>query len=479
MNAFEVKPKRIRDPLHDLIEFDTSDFEQLMWRLINTQEFQRLRRIRQLGFSEFVYPGATHTRFAHSVGVFHTSRQLVGLVKRKLEAQGQQFSLDRAQVAMCAALVHDVGHGPFSHAFETATKALKAPRNHEDWSSEIIRSDTTELGCELAKYEADKNLPGFRDAVADTVVRQYPRDIYDSIVSSQFDADRLDYIRRDRLMTGTKQGNFDISWLFSNLEIRKVWLAAEGTPSVEVDMFVAARKALPAIESYVLGLFHQYEAIAFHKVTRSAECMLVALITQLGLLLNSLSKKEFTKATALGMNDPLVAFIAEILPGQKRQPHLETYLKIDDSVLWMSINLMRQERAENVQLRELADGLCKRKLYKVIDLSREFGSTRLAGAGKEIQFIEALRMRISSGSVGVTDVLIDVPKRDPYKLIDSNRPEAMKAIYIRDESGRSNFDIVEKSEVVRSLKEKRWFRVCVRNEQARQSVQQILTEMGL
>ena len=110
------RQQRIRDPVHGLIAFSASDdFEQLMWSLINACEFQRLRRIKQLGFSELVYPGATHTRFSHSVGVFHTSRQLVDLLKTTL---GDTFSQERANVAMCSALLHDLGHGPFSHALK-------------------------------------------------------------------------------------------------------------------------------------------------------------------------------------------------------------------------------------------------------------------------------------------------------------------------------------------------------------------------
>src|SRR4051812_17554068 len=107
------KPQRIRDPIHDLIEFGTSDFEQMAWSLICTPEFQRLRRIKQLGFSELVFPGATHSRFAHSIGVFHTARALAGRIKIYLGKE----DVERAETAMAAALVHDLGHGPFSHSF--------------------------------------------------------------------------------------------------------------------------------------------------------------------------------------------------------------------------------------------------------------------------------------------------------------------------------------------------------------------------
>ena len=111
--------QRIRDPLHNLVEFKGSELERALWRIIQTRPFQRLRRIKQLGFSELVYPGASHSRFAHSVGVFHTARQLTEVVRNCGER-----SESRENLALAAALVHDLGHGPFSHAFEAVGRRL-------------------------------------------------------------------------------------------------------------------------------------------------------------------------------------------------------------------------------------------------------------------------------------------------------------------------------------------------------------------
>ena len=119
---------------------------------------------------------------------------------------------------MAAALVHDLGHGPFSHAFEDAIEKLGTKKSHEDWTAEIVRGDT-EVGQKLHAFGAD-----FRNQVADLLASETPTDIYASIVSSQFDADRLDYIRRDRLMTGAQHGGFDCSWLLANLQVdRSRW----------------------------------------------------------------------------------------------------------------------------------------------------------------------------------------------------------------------------------------------------------------
>lgn len=116
-----MKIQRIRDPLHNLIEFQTDgELERVLWNVMATRPFQRLRRVKQLGFSDLVYPGASHSRFAHSVGVFHTARQLMGVVRKHGGARRE----GREQTALAAALVHDLGHGPFSHAFEKVGKRL-------------------------------------------------------------------------------------------------------------------------------------------------------------------------------------------------------------------------------------------------------------------------------------------------------------------------------------------------------------------
>ena len=119
-----AKLQRVRDPVHNLIEFDNrSQLERTLWKVIQTQPFQRLRRIRQLAFSEYVFPGATHTRFAHSLGVFHTARQLMEVIRRHISDGSRNFGEHQANVALAAALVHDVGHGMFSHSFEDVGKS--------------------------------------------------------------------------------------------------------------------------------------------------------------------------------------------------------------------------------------------------------------------------------------------------------------------------------------------------------------------
>lgn len=308
--------QRIRDPVHDLIEFDATKFDNSLWKVLDTRPFQRLRRIKQLGFSEFVFPGATHTRFAHSVGVYHTARRLMKIVERKLGSQNH-FDPDMAQVALAAALVHDVGHGPFSHAFEEVGKILdwKLAKKHELVSEALIREG------EIA--ECLKSLgSGFANDVANIIGTEKPTSIYSAVVSSQFDADRLDYLLRDRMMTGTQHSGIDFEWLMANLEVGTVPTGVDDSQTNDVETFVLGSKAVYAAEAYVLGLFQLYPTIYFHKTTRCFE----KLFSQLLLRLAHIVTDGTGGKSGLEWHHPLFAFC--------REPNnIERILALDDACI--------------------------------------------------------------------------------------------------------------------------------------------------
>jgi hypothetical protein len=446
-----TKPQRIRDPVHDLIEFSTDEFDQLAWRIINCHEFQRLRRIRQLGFSELVFPGATHTRFAHSIGVYATARKLASVIKSRL---GEAASGEREKIAMLAALIHDVGHRPFSHTFEKATRKLKIERNHEDWTAEIIRGNT-EIGREIEDTMGRE----IRSNVAEIIASEVPSDIYASIVSSQFDADRLDYVWRDRLMTGVQHGGFDASWLLANLEVEKIVLTKDSEKFAEVDGLVLHRKAFQAAEAYVLGLFHLYFTVYFHKTTRAAEVMLTAIVTRLGELIQA----EQLDTTGLGRQNALVAFLAD--------PTLDNFLRIDDSVFWTSIQTMTEAR--DPDLAELTTRLLRRKLYRAIDVGARFGTDGSAEAAR-------VGMKIANAmdahEFGPADILEDRVKRSPYNRKGDDTPEVLSQVLIRKSNGTSYMNLADASRVVDALKTRSIYRVYVRNGSVAQRVEQFLEE---
>ncbi|MCB0019062.1 MAG: HD domain-containing protein [Anaerolineales bacterium] len=459
-----VKTQRVRDPLHDLIEFDSGEFEQFLWQLVNAREFQRLRRVKQLGFSELVYPGATHTRLSHSIGVFHTARDLIDLIKRRIE----NFDLAKAEVALTAALLHDLGHGPFSHAFEDATKQLNkdiASRNggkpeklkkHEIWTSDIITKDT-EVSSIITKFRGDE----FKEKVSDILLADTPTDIYSAVVSSQFDADRLDYVRRDRLMTGAKHGGFDFSWLLANLQVATIPLAIDDEAYSNVDSLVLGPKAFQAAESYVLGLFHLYFAVYFHKATRSAEKILSAILRRIGQMLAD------GDGGKIGLSDanPVLTFV--------ENRDLSSYVRLDDFLIWGSLSALQDSDDETLKI--LSSRLLGRQLYKAIDISSYFEG-KGDGSGTA-RFRAELSTARGNGDFDAIELFEDQPSRNPYKRRGYGSPEALSKIHIKMTSDGKPEDLRDHSSVVRALEEKSIFRVYVRDEDAGRKVMEIIQKV--
>ena len=299
--------RRLRDPVHGLIVFEeTVRTDVLAWALIDTPEFQRLRRIRQLGVSEFTFPGAVHTRFAHSIGVFHNARKLVQIIQREMRRSGQNFDEPRAEVAMIAALLHDLGHGPFSHTFEMVQLSRSVKKRHEKWTAEIIRNPKGEISGLLEKFR-----PGFCEEVAILLESDDPTDIYHAVVSSSFDADRLDYLRRDRLMTGTGAGAIDFDWLMDNVRVADIEIGApdEGDDSVKkVATFCLAAKALPAAEQFLLARYTLHQQVYFHKATRCVEHMIGKLLRAVAS--HAEDGRAVEKQTGLRKDHPLIRFFS-------------------------------------------------------------------------------------------------------------------------------------------------------------------------
>ncbi|HXL80975.1 MAG TPA: HD domain-containing protein, partial [Pyrinomonadaceae bacterium] len=188
-----------RDPVHNIIRLRTDNDEgALIMHLIDTPEFQRLRRIKQLGLGLYTYQGAEHSRFTHSLGAFHLMSRVLNRLSEKHQIDKQDHAAARA-----AALLHDVGHGSFSHVME---KVLGF--HHEKWTVEVVLSEETEVGQRLRSHSAD--LPA---KVAAIIEGRFQPAALAQLVSSQLDVDRMDYLLRDSLMTGAKYGIYDLEWI--------------------------------------------------------------------------------------------------------------------------------------------------------------------------------------------------------------------------------------------------------------------------
>ncbi|OUN37254.1 HD domain-containing protein [Massilimicrobiota sp. An80] len=242
LQSIELNEKRvIRDAIHDYIHVD----HLIIWRLINSKEMQRLRRIKQLGGTYQVFQSAEHSRFVHSLGVYQ-------VVRRMLETECLTNTLsdyDKLCV-MCAGLLHDIGHGPFSHSFEGVFE-----ENHEDMTVRMILEESEVHDILVSLY---KQLP---QDVASIIQHTHPNRILIQMVSSQLDADRMDYLLRDSYMSGTTYGHFDMSRILRTMRIRD-------------GKIVYKESGVQAIENYILARYHMYWQVYYHPTARSYEHLL-------------------------------------------------------------------------------------------------------------------------------------------------------------------------------------------------------------
>lgn len=328
-------PKVIRDPVHDYIPIDR-DKGGVFLSLIGTAEFQRLRRIHQLGVSQFTYPGAVHCRLSHSLGVHHLARLALEYVKQQYPGE---LDDEIAVAALCWALLHDVGHGPYSHLLESQFGG-----DHEILTRRIIMEDT-EVNAVLRKHSA--NLPGLIVALAEKGDRD---NLWlSALISSQLDVDRIDYLMRDAHFTGVQYGHFDHYRLIHTFELRKcgqkflqpVWQA----------------KAGHAIEEYLFARYFMYRSVYFHHTTRGFEQMLRAIIRRAGQLQREAS--TFAPECLGAMQKMLLG----------KADDLQAFLCLDDSVVQAHISHWRLSK--DPILSDLCRRFCNRKRFSAISVGRQ------------------------------------------------------------------------------------------------------------
>ncbi len=262
----------IRDPIHGSIYLN--DGEEA---IIESVEFQRLREIKQLGFSEFSFPGATHNRFLHSIGVSYVSGLVFDSIFRAYPFQSQQTKIRLRQTVKLAALLHDIGHGPLSHTTEQVMPALKnlnikiyqdqnidqnRQANHEDYTIKFVTD--SEISQLIKKYFSDidplyvaslidKNLSCDEQFFLDNNINYRP--LLSQIVSSELDADRMDYLERDSYFCGINYGKIDRDWLIQNLTLTII----DNTAFLALN-----RRALYAFDDFLISRHHMHLMVYFH-----------------------------------------------------------------------------------------------------------------------------------------------------------------------------------------------------------------------
>ena len=321
--------KVLKDPVHSYIHIHY----EVIWNCLDSKEFQRLRRIRQLGGDFQVYPTAEHSRFSHSLGVYEIVRRMVTEVKSLCIELTEYEKV----CVMLAGLLHDVGHGPFSHAFEHVTN-----HSHEEYTAKIILGNT-ELNSILRAVS--KKLP---EDIVSIIQHTHENDILNQIVSGQLDADRMDYLLRDSYFTATSYGQFDLERILRTMRVRKT---SEGRKVI-----VVKHTGIHSVEDYIMARYQMYWQVYYHPVARSYEAVFIQLFNRL---------KDIFKDNKVYFEDMkvLVPFL------EKSEVSEEEYFKLDENSLLYCCALI-QDKADKIAA-DLAKRLQNRKLFAYVDYNEE------------------------------------------------------------------------------------------------------------
>lgn len=385
-----MREKIIRDPVHDVIAFRLDrPVDALLFRLLNAAEFQRLRRIRQLGMASLAYPGADHSRYSHSLGVMETARKMLAQL-----ALVTKIDPEDEIVTVAAALLHDLGHGPFSHVFERVTGV-----HHERLGQRVVLDPDSDVHRVLIQH--DKLLPEkivgvlrgkatIRSAGTDDV--RHGRNLFTDILSSQLDADRLDYLLRDNLQTGSGYGDYDLNWLLHAL-----------TVDPDSGRLAVTWKGVSAVEAYLQSRYHMYRNVYFHKVVRAAEGMVKLALQR--------AKRLLIQGRLTWPIRESVAFKA--MTGQRMT--MAEFRDLDDVTIIQCFKLWAD--GPDTALASLCRGLLFRNVYKTVDLTPIDKTEDADGVVRQAE--EAVR---TAGGDPRYDLFVDEVANTPYEVYAPGMP---------------------------------------------------------
>ena len=324
-----IKVKIVNDPVYGFLRFP----EPEIMKVIDHPWFQRLRRIKQMGLAQLVYPGAVHTRFHHSLGACH----LMGKALDELKAKDIITDKDEFTGARLAALLHDIGHGPFSHSLEHSIVGV----SHEFLSGLIMQQMNRELG-------------GMLDTSIRIFDHSYPRRYLHQLVSSQLDVDRMDYLNRDSFYTGVSEGVIGYDRILMMLTVRDNELMVE-------------EKAVHSVEKFIIARRLMYWQVYLHKTVLSAEMLLINILKR--------AKELAGDGVELFATPALKYFLYKNLTEQdfhNNPEHLTQFCQLDDSDVMVSIKVWQSH--DDKVLSRLCQMLILRKLYKILFISESLAS---------------------------------------------------------------------------------------------------------
>lgn len=405
-----------RDAVHNIIRLQLGSAEgELLARLIDSAEFQRLRRVRQLGLGFFAYQTAEHSRFTHSLGAFHLATRILAKLRNNYDISDEDWLAVRV-----AALVHDVGHGPFSHVIETILGF-----HHEDFTVEAVLSEETEIGRLLREYSSE--LP---ERVAGIIRGTFRPMALAQLVSSQLDVDRMDYLLRDSMMTGVKYGIYDLEWIIKSIEINE-----------ETDQLYVSARGIYAVEDYLQARYYMFRQVYFHRTLRAAEMLLQSLLRR---------ALDLFKAGQPVWYSPDTAF-ESILKG--KQLTLKQHLALDDADVMFYIK--QWQRSNDPILSDLSKRFLNRRLFKAFDLDMPESELRT--------FVENARKTVADKGFDTEYYFIEDKAGDvPHYFYTKDSANPKNLIYVEDGFSRPAIrEISEVSAAVRGLqKGYRIHRVC-------------------
>lgn len=322
------KKKILNDPVYGFISIP----DELIFDLIEHPYFQRLRRIKQLGLTHLVYPGALHTRFHHAIGAMHLMQQAIDVLRSK----GHTITDEERIATLIAILLHDIGHGPYSHTLE---KSIVCGLHHEEISLLIMQRMNEEFEGALTK-----SIEVFTDS--------YPKRFLHRLVSSQLDMDRLDYLKRDSFFTGVSEGVINSDRIIKMLDIVDDELVVEAKGIYSIEKFIVARRLM-------------YWQVYLHKTVLSAENMLIQVLRRAKMLARRGEKLFATQALGVFLNSEISKADFDNDPST-----LDQFAKIDDFDIFTSIK--EWTNTGDKVLSTLCTNLVQRQLFRTEISNREF-----------------------------------------------------------------------------------------------------------
>jgi len=317
----DTKRKIINDPVFGFINIP----DEFIFRVINHPYLQRLNRIKQLGLAFYVYPGAVHTRFHHSLGAMHLMSEAIA----QLRSNDHPISDEEKSGAMACILMHDIGHGPFSHALENT---LVNEIHHEEISLLLMNRMNQQMGGQL-----DLAIAIFKDS--------YPKRFLHQLVSGQLDVDRLDYLRRDSFFTGVTEGNIGSARILKMLNLKN-------------DKLVIEAKGIYSIENFLMARRLMYWQVYLHKTAVAAENMLINTLRRAKELASRGVELEVTRALHYFLYNSVDKKIFE-----KGTEPLDFFVELDDNDIWCALKSWANHPDKVLSL--LSQNLLTRNLFKI------------------------------------------------------------------------------------------------------------------